>query len=233
MALPKGLLIRSNGYYFQARIPKKYHSHYPSLTIYDKLPTDNRKDAERMVYDRWHQLHQEFLLIDSTGSTFNVLSDEDISRLTHAFIYETLADDDNRRAEGQLDDSYVVGLEVANSLFKEGYAEGLPNNVAYIVDYELRRQGLNVPRNTESHKKLTLAFLKAGITSFKKIEQRNSGEAVETPPAPLKVKLEVTSTNSLDSLEDLRDYWLTQPTKASGGKKSKQLSLSQYYHQQV
>ena len=40
MALPKGLLIRANGYYFQARIPKQYHPHYPKATIYEKLPTD-------------------------------------------------------------------------------------------------------------------------------------------------------------------------------------------------
>lgn len=53
MALPKGLLIRANGYHFQARILKQYQSHYPKTTIYEKLPTDNRKEAERVVYEKW------------------------------------------------------------------------------------------------------------------------------------------------------------------------------------
>ena len=55
---PKGLLIRPNGFYFQARIPKQYQSHYPKATIYDKLvvdklPVDNHQEAIKQVHERW------------------------------------------------------------------------------------------------------------------------------------------------------------------------------------
>lgn len=45
----QGLLERSNGYYFQARIPKKYLQHYPKQLIREKLSTDNRKKAIVLV----------------------------------------------------------------------------------------------------------------------------------------------------------------------------------------
>ncbi|MDT7849903.1 hypothetical protein Q9292_09795, partial [Methylophilus sp. VKM B-3414] len=45
----QGLLERSNGYYFQARIPKQYRQHYPREVIREKLPTDNRKEAIALV----------------------------------------------------------------------------------------------------------------------------------------------------------------------------------------
>jgi len=41
----QGLLDRSNGYYFQARIPKQYLSQYPKQVIREKLLAANRKEA--------------------------------------------------------------------------------------------------------------------------------------------------------------------------------------------
>ena len=49
----QGLLERSNGYYFQARIPKQYLPHYPKQIIREKLPTENRKKAVALVPKRW------------------------------------------------------------------------------------------------------------------------------------------------------------------------------------
>ena len=106
MALPKGLLIRSNGYYFQARIPKRYLSHYTSPTIYDKLPVETRQAAERMVHERWARLHQEFELIDSTGSKLKPLpTGLEADHLIATAIHARVKADEEIRAEGVEDDS--------------------------------------------------------------------------------------------------------------------------------
>ena len=66
----QGLLERSNGYYFQARIPKQYLPHYPKQIIREKLPTENRKEAVALVCKRWAELQAEFERIDLTNTKF-------------------------------------------------------------------------------------------------------------------------------------------------------------------
>ena len=68
MSLPKGLLVRSNGYYFQARTPNQFLSYYSAPRIYIKLPAATLKEAVRLVHDKWSDLHQEFARIDATGT---------------------------------------------------------------------------------------------------------------------------------------------------------------------
>ena len=101
MALPKGLLIRANGYYFQARISKQYLSHYPKPTIYEKLLTDNRKDAIRLVHARWAKLHEEFQRIDSTNSIANTsISIEEMQHIVDKMVHSKIAGGGSMRSHG-------------------------------------------------------------------------------------------------------------------------------------
>ena len=72
LSLPKGLLVRGTSYFFQARIPKRFQQHYPKPVIRLNLPTDSLKEAVRLVHRHWSELHEEFALIDSTGSRTTV-----------------------------------------------------------------------------------------------------------------------------------------------------------------
>lgn len=122
MALPKGLLIRPNGFYFPARIPKQYLSHYPKAIIYeklvvDKLPVDNRQEAIKLVHERWAQLHQEFALIDSTGSLFKSIPlAHEADNLIAKALHSRMLADEELRAEG-LDDFMYEELESWATVF--------------------------------------------------------------------------------------------------------------------
>lgn len=226
MALPKGLLIRSNGYYFQARIPKKYHSHYPSPTIYNKLPVDNRQGAIKLVHEKWAELHQEFARIDSTGTKLKHIPIGHVAdHLIATAIHSRLNADEEIRADGVDDFMYeqlVSWNDEADESERLAISRGklTPHAIAIASDW-LIGSDYDVDLESESFKHFAIKFMKAQSQATKSIKLRDSGEHVEAPPAPLKVSHEVKSIKTLDTLEDLRDYWLLQPTKASGGKKSR------------
>ena len=113
---PNGLLIRSNGYYFQALIPKRYLLYYPSSTVYDKLPVDNRQEAIKLVHERWAELHQEFHRIDSTGSKLKQIPrGHEADHLIATAIHARINADEEIRAEGVEDDSMYEKLVSWNS----------------------------------------------------------------------------------------------------------------------
>ena len=94
----QGLLERSNGYYFQARIPKQYLSHYPKQVIREKLPTENRKEAVALVRKRWAELHEEFERIASTNNKAKTtISPSEIEHIIKLAIHSRLSADDEIR----------------------------------------------------------------------------------------------------------------------------------------
>ena len=136
------LYLRPNGvYYFRRRVPPdliQLYDNKPELNY--SLKTKDKREAERLARLESVKADQQFSDQRKQlkqSQQVQVLSDEDISRLTLLFIHETLSDDDQRRMDSQLDDSYLEGLDVASSLFKESYAQASPSNVAYIVDHAL------------------------------------------------------------------------------------------------
>jgi hypothetical protein len=111
----QGLLERSNGYYFQARIPKQYRQHYPREVIREKLPTDNRKEAIALVRKRWAALHEEFERIDLTNSKYKTsINPQEADYIIKSALHSRLSADDEIRYTGLDDDTYELLTEFAN-----------------------------------------------------------------------------------------------------------------------
>lgn len=227
MALPKGLLIRSNGYYFQARIPKRYLSHYPKQTIYDKLPVETRQEAIKLVHERWAELHQQFALIDSSGSKLKQIpTGMEADHLIATAIHARMNADEEIRTEGVEDDSMheqlVSWSNEADEAERLAISRGklTPHAIDIASDW-LRGGGYDVDIESESFKQFAIKFMKAQSQATKSIKLRDSGEHIETPPAPLRQSTIKTTETDWDSLDKLREYWLSQPAKSGNAKKSR------------
>jgi integrase len=216
-------LMRIGGiYYYRRRIPEDLIEAYsPKREIKFSLKTKDKRKAEQLARLESVRIDQEFLLHRAQLAQKNQvhsLSNDAITKLSQEFFHEALSIDDERRVDSEIDDGYLESISIANELFKESYANGLTGDIAFIVDHALKQHGLNVFKQSADYRKLTYEFIKAGLKSLKVIEQRQQGEVIDTPPPP--PKLEATGSDS-DSLEALRDYWLLQPTKKAGIKKSR------------
>lgn|GEM_PF-931350 len=223
MSLPKGLLNRPNGYYFQARIPKAYLSHYPKPLIYEKLQAVTLKDAIRLVHERWAELHQEFKRIEETGSRESAFTQIEVDRLAALYLNHLLEEDEEYRNEGlsdaeykSLEESYeIVGDDQAKRL-----ARGRPNLDDFEVADFLESYGIKLDHDSDQYRKVALALLKVSKKATDLMKARHAGEIVETPPAPPPVQTSGTP-QAFDTLEALREYWLLQPSKATGNNKGR------------
>lgn len=222
----QGLLERSNGYYFQARIPKQYLSHYPQPLIREKLPADNRKEAVALVRKRWAELHVEFERIDSTGSRAKTIIDPaEADYLIQLAVHTRLSADDEIRALGV--DDFTYGLmtdshEEADESARLAVARGIltPHALAIVSDW-LMSAGYKIDKASPVFKEFAIKFIKAQTEATNAMKQRHLGIPIETPPAPLALPLVQSKADELDTLEKLRDYWLSQPSKATGGRKGR------------
>ncbi len=100
----QGLLERPNGYYFQARIPKQYSTHYPQYPNQikrEKLPTENRKEAIAIVRKKWAELQAEFERIDSTGiKSKTSITLQVMQAIVDTMVHSKIAEDGAMRSRG-------------------------------------------------------------------------------------------------------------------------------------
>jgi len=217
MALPKGLLIRANGYYFQARIPKQYLSHYPKATIYEKLFTDNRKDAIRLVYARWAKLHDEFNRIDASGNKANTtISIEDMQHIVDKMVHSKIAGDGSMRSKGyHQDPNYkaraLSQLSDNEEAVRYSISQGNFDGIEQSAISWLKGHGYHLETNSSLFRTFAELFAEGLAKVNLAIRDRESGKVVIEPKQPPLIKASnLSASNDIDSLEKLRDYWLTQ-----------------------
>ena len=81
--------------------------------------------------------------------------------------------------------------------------------------------GFNIVKDSAIYNQLAYAFLRASVDANNQLILRHQGEIIDTPEAPSLNHLVSSPTKQMDSLDKLREYWLLQPAKSSGGKKSR------------
>lgn len=223
----QGLLERSNGYYFQARIPKKYLQHYPNALIREKLPTDNRKAAIVLVRKRWAALHEEFERIDLTDSKYKTsISPEEAEYIIKSALHSRLSADDDLRYAGLDDDTFdllTAFTDEAESTEKLAVSRGnlSPHAIAIVSDW-LIGHGYDIPEDSKEFRDFALRLVKAQIEATNTIKLRNQGTPSATPPAPSSLPSQrIESSSGWDSLDRLREYWEMQPAKSGNANKSR------------
>lgn len=206
------LSIIDSVYHFRRRIPKDLKAVYaPKLEIKFSLKTKDKRKAEQEARIESVKVDQEFeahrrLLAKPQAP--QVLSNEDITRISQQLAYEVLAENDQHRLAGTLgNQSYTEGLDIANDLFKSSYAEGKPKEIHHLVDQILDQHNLIVAKGSESYDKLTLAVLETGLDVLSKVDQRQSGKPVATPLAPMGVEPKASTKANENTLTDILDKW--------------------------
>jgi len=219
MSTTQGLLERPNGYYFQARIPKQYLTHYPQALIREKLPTENRNEAKALVRKRWGLLHEEFERIDTTGTRIKkVPVADEAEHIIALALHSRLSADDEIRLEGVDDDVF----EMLNDSHKESdeserlaIARGTlsPQAVSIVSDW-LQGHGYEFAPHSEDFKQFALKFIKAQSSATKQLKQRQLGEHVETPKRPDQFN---PKANSRLTLTSVYDKWILErkPTRST------------------
>lgn len=212
MAKLQGLLQRGNSYYFQARIPKKYLTHFPQALIREKLPTESRNEAVSLVRKRWAALHEEYERIDLTGSRIKKIPiGEEADHLISLALHSRLSADDEIRTE-EVDDAVFDMLSDSHNESEEferlAIARGMLTPLAsYIVSDWLQGHDYEFDANTPEYKQFALKFIKAQSGATKQLKQRQLGEHVETPVAPEEF---IPKGGSKLTLNDVYDKWLLE-----------------------
>lgn len=215
MARPKGLTKRGNSYFFQARIPKQYLAHYPKPILREKLEAETLKEAELLTHERWASLHQEFQRIDTTGSRLKTApTPQEAEQLIAKAIHLRLKADEELRASG-IDDFMFNRFEgwttEATEAERLAISRGqlTPHAIAIASDW-LYGHGYGVDTESEGFRQFALKFIRSQQPATKAIQQRNSGELVETPPAPPKSEPTTTSTDAagVPMLSKVVEYFL-------------------------
>jgi integrase len=187
---PQGLLERENGFYFQARIPKRYATHYPSVILREKLPTDSRREAIALVHKRHALLHEEYARIDETGSRFKSIPMQDeADMLIKLAIHSRLTADDEIRGAGVDDFTYArmsASHAEAEATERVAVARGqLTPTAIMIVEDWLRGHGYDVDSQSPAFREFALKFIKAQAEATKAVKLRHEGVPVDTPEKPL------------------------------------------------
>ncbi len=224
MADPKGLLIRNGKYTFQARIPKKYHAHYPVVTIYEKLLTDSRSEAIRFVHERWASLHQEFARIDSTGNKSNTaITLEEMQHVVDKMVHSKIAEDGAMRSQGyHTDPNYKARalrkLSSDEQIVKDAISQGNYEGIQTPATAWLKGHGYQLSIGSPELRTFSELFAEGMALVNVAIRERDKGNIVFESKLPPPVVLTDTNSNQEETLESLRLYWLTQSVKSRTAK---------------
>ena len=221
-------LINRNGtYYFRRRIPLELLQHYsPKLEIIFSLKTKDLKEAERLSRIESVRLDSEFerLRGNLSATPIDSISREDIKKLTDAWKAHILEEDEEVRILGLSDRDYRKideSLDIVEAGGKVAFAKGDISLIEFeMVDF-CESHGFKLAKDSDAYNQLAYAFLRASVDANNQLILRHQGEIIETPEAPVITPIFTHQKNNMDSLDKLKEYWLLQPAKSSGGKKSR------------
>lgn len=211
------LITRNGTYYFRRRIPLELLPHYsPKLEIVFSLKTKDLREAERLARAESARLDVEFDKFKNnvTPLPLDNISKEDIKNLTDAWKAHILEEDEEVRIQGLSDRDFRKineSLEIVDIGGKTAFARGDTSLIKFeMIDF-CESHGFQLVEESEYYNKLAYAFLKASVEANSQLMLRHQGEVIETPEAP-QINPVSKSISKFDTLEGLRDYWITQAT---------------------
>ena len=194
LPLPKGLLVRGNSYFFQARIPKQYQQHYPKIVIRVNLPTDSLKEAVRRVHHRWSELHEKFELIDSTGSrtptqkTQSAITLEAMQAIVDRMVSAMTGDGSMRSKGYHADQNYkaraLSKLDDDKQTVKLAISQGNYEGLEELAISWLKGSGYSLPANSPEFRAFAELFAEGMSKVNASICERNKGNVVDDPKLP-------------------------------------------------
>jgi integrase len=221
MTLPNQVHIQKRGstYYYRRRIPLDLLAHYyPKKELIFSLGTPDYREAERLARAESVKYDTEFERIRFTLNTpqLDSISPEDINKLSQAWKAHLLEEDEEARIEGLSDGEYNSldeSYDIVEAAGKDAFARGQYEQIEFEMTDFCESNGYRISRDTEGYLRLANAFLRTSLEVTTLLKQRHKGEIIDTPFAPL-LTPKVSTASPMDSLEALRDYWLTQDKRS-------------------
>jgi integrase len=159
-----------------------------------------------------------------TATPIDSISRETIKKLTDAWKAHILEEDEEVRILGLSDRDYrKIGesLGIVEAGGKVAFAKGDTSLIEFEMEDFCESHGFNIVKGSDAYIQLAYGFLRASVDANNQLLLRHQGEIIETPEAPILSPTTAQPKNTMDSLDKLKEYWLLQPAKSSGGKKSR------------
>lgn len=183
---------RGSTFYFRAMIPKELQSHYGKREIVYSLRTKDRQEASRLVRQASAKLDAEFEAIqkpaDPPHQQLTVLDEDTVRGICDLWKHECLEGDIWYRSQGLSEAEYEQSqADHARTIdaLREILAKGRLERIQPALHQFLHLIGVEFCGNEDDQRKLAWSFLEAVIDTHLAVMQRDRGEVVATPPAPL------------------------------------------------
>jgi integrase len=204
-------------YYFRCKIPADLIEHYGGKReILESLRTADPKEALRKVRTRSEQQEQEFDQVRA-GRVGKPITAELIEPLAASWIAYRMGADEQIRFNGvdaEMFELLRVRGEELNAEGRQALAMGERAAVKPAMEEYLTGKGYELPpRNSDTYKALSFAFLKANVRTLKMQGERDRGEVVETPADPVAHAAQPATAGA--GMTYLLEYW-----KAQGDRKA-------------
>ena len=209
------LITRNGAYYFRRRIPTELRTHYsPRLEIIFSLKTKDLREAERLSRAESVRLDIEFDRLKNNLTPLQLvsLSKDDIKNLTNAWKAHILEEDEEVKIQG-LSDRDFRKMDESLRIVEAGGKDAFAKSDASLIKFEMidfcESHGFKIVDDSDDYNRLAYAFLRATVEANDQLIPRHQGEVIETPEAP-QIKPTGKSISNFNTLESLRDYWISQ-----------------------
>lgn len=191
MAYPPGLVLHGRTYRVQKRVPKDCAGHYDKPILYFKTEHTTKQEAAPEAWAWIAEREAEFERIRKTGSKLKAtISDEEAATLSQMMLVSRLqADEQGREAGDRISDSgyqrHLDSLEECEQAGKAAIGRGQFIGLQERANDWLRGYGYSIPLDSEELRRFTMLFAKKFVEANKLVRQRDEGDVVETPAAPV------------------------------------------------
>ena len=223
MTLPKQTHLQNHKgtYYFRRRIPLELLPFYsPKLEIRYSLKTKDYEIAKTRARKESANVDKDFESFRSNlinTKPQDCISDDDIQRLADSWIAHVLEEDEEFRTEGLSERDYIKideSLGILEYSEKRNLAKGDISLMEFEMNDFCESHGFYIAKGTAAYQRLSYSFLKASVETHNLVSLRQQGEIVKTPEDPMQSLKMNAKIDGMDSLEALRDYWLSQSKKS-------------------
>jgi len=207
-------------------IPKDFQSHYGKKEIVYSLRTKDYKEASRLVRMASAKLEADFdtirTQVKEQPQQLTVLDQDSVQGICDLWKHECLDGDVWYRSQGLTDDEYEQRQsDHAQTIeaLREILAKGRLERIQPALSQFLHLIGVEFCGNADDQRKLAWSFLEAVIDTHLAVMQRDRGEVVATPSAPLfrsgsnlQNHLPQKAVNRSRTLQDCFDLWKNKRT---------------------
>lgn len=174
-------------YWIRRAVPRALQPILKQRFYVRTLHTKDPREAKRRFAEAFAESEGLFAEARDRGRRIDVLTDEQIEKLAANYFATVLEEDEEERLKGVDDMGFRKAQEMYETVYdaqRERLARGDTSLVEEDLDDQLAFLKLNVPKDSESYRKVAYAFLRESVRATELCLKRQQGEPVPTPKAP-------------------------------------------------